>query len=207
MMACFGIISRAPLAVMLMVAEMTGTLSLIVPAMLAVGLATLIVRRSDDSIYRCSRIARSLAHRILIGLPLLAVPVSAAMVSPRCVLTEPIWTWTPWRSCTRERSGRSAHRRCGRSLPRRRVSRSCGTPRPSEGLRPPGYSSIYTRTPTSTKTCDSTSCSTYSPRCPRPGPPSWILICGSWALPKPDIVRTHAHDPDVPAPTRRDGRH
>ena len=31
MMACFGSIARAPLAVMLMVAEMTGTLSLIVP--------------------------------------------------------------------------------------------------------------------------------------------------------------------------------
>jgi len=41
-----------PLAVMLMVAEMTGTLSLIVPAMLAVGLATLIVARNDDTIYR-----------------------------------------------------------------------------------------------------------------------------------------------------------
>ena len=52
MMACFGSISRAPLAVMLMVAEMTGTLSLMVPAMVAVGLATLIVRRGDDTIYR-----------------------------------------------------------------------------------------------------------------------------------------------------------
>jgi H+/Cl- antiporter ClcA len=93
MMACFGSISRAPLAVMLMVAEMTGTLSLIVPAMLAVGLATLIIRRSDDTIYRSQlkNRAESPAHRILIGLPLLAeVPVSAAMVSPRCVLTEPI---------------------------------------------------------------------------------------------------------------------
>ena len=93
MMACFGSISRAPLAVMLMVAEMTGTLSLIVPAMLAVGLATLIVRRSDDTIYRSQlkNRAESPAHRILIGLPLLAeVPVSAAMVSPRCILSEPI---------------------------------------------------------------------------------------------------------------------
>jgi H+/Cl- antiporter ClcA len=91
MMACFGSISRAPLAVMLMVAEMTGTLSLIVPAMLAVGLATLIVRRSDDTIYRSQLKSRaeSPAHRILTGLPLLAqVPVSDAMLPPRCVLVE-----------------------------------------------------------------------------------------------------------------------
>ena len=92
MMACFGSISRAPLAVMLMVAEMTGTLSLIVPAMLAVGLATLIVRRSDDTIYRSQLKSRaeSPAHRILSGLPLLArVPVADAMVPARCVLVEP----------------------------------------------------------------------------------------------------------------------
>jgi H+/Cl- antiporter ClcA len=89
MVACFGSISRAPLAVMLMVSEMTGTLSLIVPAMLAVGLATLIVRRSDDTIYRSQLKSRaeSPAHRILTGLPLLAqVPVSEAMAPARCVL-------------------------------------------------------------------------------------------------------------------------
>jgi len=92
MMACFGSISRAPLAVMLMVAEMTGTLSLIVPAMLAVGLATFIVRRNDDTIYRSQLRSRaeSPAHRILTGLPLLAmVTASQAMVPARCVLVEP----------------------------------------------------------------------------------------------------------------------
>jgi H+/Cl- antiporter ClcA len=92
MMACFGSISRAPLAVMLMVAEMTGTLSLIVPAMLAVGLATLIVRRNDDTIYRSQLRSRaeSPAHRILTGLPLLAmVTASQAMAPARCVLAEP----------------------------------------------------------------------------------------------------------------------
>ncbi len=92
MMACFGSISRAPLAVMLMVAEMTGTLSLIVPAMLAVGLATLIVRRNDDTIYRSQLRSRaeSPAHRILTGLPLLALGTAAqAMVPPLCVLVEP----------------------------------------------------------------------------------------------------------------------
>jgi H+/Cl- antiporter ClcA/predicted transcriptional regulator len=92
MMACFGSISRAPLAVMLMVAEMTGTLSLIVPAMLAVGLATLIVRRNDDTIYRSQLRSRaeSPAHRILTGLPLIAmVTASQAMALARCVLVEP----------------------------------------------------------------------------------------------------------------------
>jgi CBS domain-containing protein len=89
MMSCFGSISRAPLAVMLMVAEMTGTLSLIVPAMVAVGLATLIVRRSDDTIYRSQLRSRadSPAHRILTGLPLLGVArASQAMAVPRCVV-------------------------------------------------------------------------------------------------------------------------
>ncbi len=89
MMSCFGSISRAPLAVMLMVAEMTGTLSLIVPAMVAVGLATLIVRRNDDTIYRSQLRSRadSPAHRILTGLPLLgAARASQAMAVPRCVI-------------------------------------------------------------------------------------------------------------------------
>ena len=91
MMCCFGSISRAPLAVMIMVAEMTGTLSLIVPAMVAVGLATLIVRRNDDTIYRSQLRSRSEspAHRILAGLPLLAVvPTSQAMAAPRCIVAE-----------------------------------------------------------------------------------------------------------------------
>jgi len=93
MMCCFGSISRAPLAVMIMVAEMTGTLSLIVPAMVAVGLATLIVRRTDDTIYRSQLRSRAEApaHRILTGLPLLAaVPALQAMAVPTCVITEAV---------------------------------------------------------------------------------------------------------------------
>jgi H+/Cl- antiporter ClcA/CBS domain-containing protein len=91
MMSCFGSISRAPLAVMLMVAEMTGTLTLIVPAMVAVGLATLIVRRNDDTIYRSQLLSRaeSPAHRILTGLPLLgAARACQAMAVPRCFVPE-----------------------------------------------------------------------------------------------------------------------
>ncbi len=74
MMACFGSISRAPIAVMLMVAEMTGSLEVLAPAMIAVGIATLIVRRSDATIYRSQLRTRSdsPAHRLQFGLPLLA---------------------------------------------------------------------------------------------------------------------------------------
>ncbi len=89
MMACFGSIARAPLAVMLMVAEMTGTLSLLIPAMVAVGIATLIVSRTDATIYRSQlrNRAEAPAHRIVTGLPLLAtVRAEAAVSPPRLVL-------------------------------------------------------------------------------------------------------------------------
>ena len=49
MIACFGSIAHAPLAVMLMVAEMTGSLEMLAPAMVAVGLATVVV--GDQTIY------------------------------------------------------------------------------------------------------------------------------------------------------------
>ena len=89
MMCCFGGISRAPLAVMLMVAEMTGSLSMLAPAMIAVGIAWLIVRRSDDTIYRSQLKSRAdaPAQRLLAGLPLLAaIPTARAMAPPRLVL-------------------------------------------------------------------------------------------------------------------------
>jgi CIC family chloride channel protein len=50
MMALFGGIAHAPLAVMLMVAEMTGNLSMLAPAMIAVGLSTALV--GDNTINR-----------------------------------------------------------------------------------------------------------------------------------------------------------
>jgi len=89
MMCCFGSISRAPLAVMLMVAEMTGSVSILAPAMVAVGLAWFIVRRGDDTIYRSQlkNRADATAQRLLVGMPLLAkVPVSQAMAPPRLVV-------------------------------------------------------------------------------------------------------------------------
>lgn len=89
MMCCFGSISRAPLAVMLMVAEMTGNLSLLAPAMVAIGLAWFIVRRGDDTIYRSQLKSRgdAPAQRLLVGMPLLAnVPVHQAMATPRLIV-------------------------------------------------------------------------------------------------------------------------
>ena len=49
MMALFGSVAHAPLAVMLMVAEMTGNLSMLAPAMVAVGLADVHRRRAVAS--------------------------------------------------------------------------------------------------------------------------------------------------------------
>ena len=74
MMAVFGGISRAPIAVMLMVAEMTGSITLLAPAMVAVAIAWFIVGRAGDSIYRSQLPTRaeSPAGRLRAGLPLLA---------------------------------------------------------------------------------------------------------------------------------------
>ena len=89
MMCCFGSISRAPLAVMLMVAEMTGSLSILTPALIGVGLAWLIVHHFDDTIYRSQIRSRSdtEARRLTAGLPLLAtIPTTHAMAEARLVL-------------------------------------------------------------------------------------------------------------------------
>jgi CIC family chloride channel protein len=88
MIACFGSIAHAPLAVMLMVAEMTGSLELLAPAMVAVGVATLVV--GDRTIYSGQLKSRveSPAHRLRFGLPLLAgVQVKDVMSRPRLVLS------------------------------------------------------------------------------------------------------------------------
>jgi H+/Cl- antiporter ClcA len=51
MMSCIGSIARAPIAVMLMVAEMTGSGVILVPAMIAVGIAYCIVSRAGQTIF------------------------------------------------------------------------------------------------------------------------------------------------------------
>ena len=87
MMALFGSVAHAPLAVMLMVAEMTGNLSMLAPAMVAVGLATFVV--GSKSIYRSQLATRadSPAHRFRFAMPLLAaVPVGDAVRQARVVV-------------------------------------------------------------------------------------------------------------------------
>lgn len=91
MMAVFGGISRAPVAVMLMVAEMTGSVGLLAPAMVAVAIAWFIVGRADDSIYRSQlpTRAQSPAGRLRAGLPLLAtLRVGDVAGPPKAVLYE-----------------------------------------------------------------------------------------------------------------------
>jgi CIC family chloride channel protein len=72
MMALFGGIAHAPLAVMLMVAEMTGNLSLLAPAMVAVALSTALV--GDRTIYTSQLPSRAdaPAHRVRLSFPLLS---------------------------------------------------------------------------------------------------------------------------------------
>ncbi|MGZ6545473.1 MAG: chloride channel protein, partial [Actinomycetota bacterium] len=87
MMASFGAIAHAPIAVMLMVAEMTGSLELLAPAMLAVGVAVLVV--GDHTIYTSQLKDRteSSANKLHAGMPLLSsVPVTDAMRPPRMLL-------------------------------------------------------------------------------------------------------------------------
>ena len=57
MMACFGSVARAPLAIMIMVAEMTGSFS-VVPAIIAVGIAALLMSRTNVTIYEAQRLDR-----------------------------------------------------------------------------------------------------------------------------------------------------
>ena len=72
MIALFGGIAHAPLAVMLMVAEMTGNLSLLAPAMVAVAISTALV--GDQTIYKqqLPNRAHSPAHRVRFSFPLLS---------------------------------------------------------------------------------------------------------------------------------------
>ncbi|BDB39921.1 MULTISPECIES: chloride channel protein [Mycobacterium] len=61
MMACFGSVARAPLAIMIMVAEMTGSFSVVPGAILAVGIASLLMSRTNVTIYEAQRLNREVA--------------------------------------------------------------------------------------------------------------------------------------------------
>jgi CIC family chloride channel protein len=81
MTAMFGAIARVPLAMLLMVAEMTGNLSLLAPAMAAVAVGTLVV--GEETIYRQQLPTRadSPAHRHRFAFPLLsALPARQAAI-------------------------------------------------------------------------------------------------------------------------------
>ena len=85
MIATFGAVSRAPLAVMVMVIEMTGNFSVLVPAMGAVAIAVLLV--GDDTIYRAQveNRSQSNAHRGEYNREILAqIRVSDVMTPARC---------------------------------------------------------------------------------------------------------------------------
>ncbi len=83
MMALFGGIAHAPLAVMLMVAEMTGNLSMLAPAMIAVGIASIIVGKATIYTSQVDTRADSPAHRLQMSFPLLStLAVRQTMVPP-----------------------------------------------------------------------------------------------------------------------------
>jgi CIC family chloride channel protein len=82
MMALFGGIAHAPLAVMLMVAEMTGNLSLLAPAMVAVGLATIVVGKHTIYTSQLETRANSPAHRLRLSFPLLSTLVAREALTP-----------------------------------------------------------------------------------------------------------------------------
>ncbi|HET9058678.1 MAG TPA: chloride channel protein [Acidimicrobiales bacterium] len=91
MMSVFGGISRAPLAVILMVAEMTGGVGLLAPAMVAVAISTFIVAKTDDSIYRSQLRTRAdlPGARLQSAMPLLTrLTVAGAARSPKVMLIQ-----------------------------------------------------------------------------------------------------------------------
>jgi H+/Cl- antiporter ClcA/predicted transcriptional regulator len=89
MMCCLGSAARVPLSMTVMAAEMTGSIGVVAPALLAVGLATLIVRHYDVSLIDAQpRSADDTpARRLVSGLPLLeTMAVGEVMHRPNVVL-------------------------------------------------------------------------------------------------------------------------
>ncbi len=82
MMALFGGIAHAPLAVMLMVAEMTGNLSLLAPAMIAVSISYVLVGQNSIYSSQVPTRADSPAHRLQFTFPLLSTLAVRQAMSP-----------------------------------------------------------------------------------------------------------------------------
>ena len=88
MAACFACIAHAPIAVLVMVAEMTGSVALLPAAIVAVVFAMVV--NGETTIYRSQlrRRSDSPAHRFDFGLSAAsAVPVTDVMAPPRLVIT------------------------------------------------------------------------------------------------------------------------
>jgi CIC family chloride channel protein len=62
MMACFGSVAHAPLAILIMVAEMTGSFSVVPGAIIAVGIASLLMQHTKVSVYEAQRLNRETAE-------------------------------------------------------------------------------------------------------------------------------------------------
>jgi CIC family chloride channel protein len=93
MMALFGGVAKAPIAVMLMVAEMTNEFSMIVPAMLAITIAYLIMGNTRIYENQVPTRADSPAHRAEFTVPLIQrVAVGQAMAKDvtTCAPDEPV---------------------------------------------------------------------------------------------------------------------
>ncbi|HUW64565.1 MAG TPA: chloride channel protein [Spirochaetia bacterium] len=95
MMALFGAVARAPLAVMFMVGEMTGGYGLLVPAMIAVGLAYVLVGQNTIYESQVPTPADSPAHRLDYYFPVLretrvkdVMNTSPPFVTPATPLSE-----------------------------------------------------------------------------------------------------------------------
>jgi CIC family chloride channel protein len=82
MMALFGAVAHAPIAVIIMVSEMSGTYTMLAPAMIAVGLAYVIVGRNTIYESQVLSLATSPAHKYEYISPLLNVMrVDQAMIT------------------------------------------------------------------------------------------------------------------------------
>jgi CIC family chloride channel protein len=81
MMALFGAVAHAPIAVIIMVSEMSGTYTMLAPAMIAVGLAYVIVGRNTIYESQVLSLAQSPAHKYEYISPVLNVMrVDQAMI-------------------------------------------------------------------------------------------------------------------------------
>lgn len=82
MMALFGGVAHAPLAVMLMVAEMTGNLSMLAPAMIAVGISSILVGHTTMYTSQLPTRADSPAHRLQLSFPVLSTLTAHQAMKP-----------------------------------------------------------------------------------------------------------------------------